>query len=366
MRVVLAPDSFKGSLGAAGAARALAEGWRTVRPQDELLLCPMADGGEGTLAAVTTAHPDSTRHLVPGCTGPDGRPVNGRYALLPDGTAVVELAVASGLPLLERPAPLTAGTRGTGETIAAALDRHRPRRLLLALGGSAGTDGGAGLLSALGLRLTDADGHQPPGGGAALGAVRHADRAALRPPPPDGVVLLTDVTNPLLGPDGAAAVYGPQKGATPADIRILEAGLARLAEVLGGEPQLPGSGAAGGTAYGLHAGWGARIAPGAAAVADLLGLDRALAGADLVITGEGRYDLTSLRGKAVGEVARRATAARVPAVVIAGAVQVGTPRAGLHALRSLTALAGTPAEARRHPTRWLRTAAARTARTFPH
>ncbi|MER8185748.1 glycerate kinase [Kitasatospora sp. NPDC094015] len=364
MRVVLAPDSFKGTLDAAGAARALAAGWRSVRPQDELLLRPMADGGEGTLAAVTAAHPGSTVHVVPGCTGPDGRPVDGRYALLPDGTAVVELAVADGLPLLAHPAPLTAGTRGTGETIAAALDRHRPRRLLLALGGSAGTDGGTGLLSALGLRLTDAVGRQLPCGGGGLMDLRHADRTALRPPPPDGAVLLTDVTDPLLGPGGAAPVYGRQKGAGPADIDRLAAGLARLAEVLGGDPELPGAGAAGGTAYGLHAVWGATVTPGAAAVADLLGLDRALAGADLVITGEGRYDPTSLRGKAVGEVARRAATARVPVVVIAGSVRLGTPRSGLHALRSLVALAGTPAAARRRPAHWLSAAAARTARTF--
>ncbi|MER5864892.1 glycerate kinase [Kitasatospora sp. NPDC002040] len=343
MKVVIAPDSFKGTATATDAAAALAAGWRSVRPGDELLLCPMADGGEGTLAAVGAG---GELIEVPNCTAPDGRPVTGQYALLPDGTAVVELATASGLPLLDRPAPLTATTRGTGQTVAAALDRGA-RRLLIGLGGSASTDGGAGLLAALGLRLLDADGRRLPDGGAALTAAVRVDRSELRPPPAE-VLLLTDVTNPLLGPDGAAAVYGPQKGASPADIAHLDRGLARLAGLLGGDPGRPGAGAAGGTAYGLHAAWGARLTPGAPAVADLLGLPAAVADADLVITGEGRFDPTSLRGKAVGEVLHRAAHTRT--VVVAGA-------ATLPAL-TLTALAGSTAAALADPLRWLRAAGA--------
>ncbi|MEK2493183.1 glycerate kinase [Kitasatospora purpeofusca] len=349
MRIVLAPDSFKGTATAAEAARALADGWHSVRPQDELVLLPMADGGEGTLDAVATAHPGATVHEVPGCTGPDGRRVPGRYLRLPDGTALVELATASGLPLLEgRLAPLAATSRGTGEAIAAALDAGATA-LTVALGGSASTDGGAGLLSALGLRVLGHSGAPLPDGGGSLATAGHIDTRRLRPAPPGGVRLLTDVTNPLYGPDGAAAVYGPQKGAGPSEIALLEHGLRRYAELLGGDPHHPGAGAAGGTAYGLAAAWDARITPGAAAVADLLGLDAALAGADLVVTGEGRFDATSLLGKAVGEVTDRAHRAAVPVRVVAGDSTDG---------RALTllSLSGDSDDAQRRATHWLRLA----------
>ncbi|GAA1961722.1 glycerate kinase [Kitasatospora viridis] len=356
MRVVVAPDSFKGTVTADDAARALADGWRSVRPDDHLMLRPMADGGEGTLAAVRSANPAAELHTVPGCTGPDGRPVDGLFALLPDGTAVVELAVASGLPLLgDELAPLTATTRGTGETIAAALDRGATR-LLVALGGSASTDGATGLLGALGLRLLDPEGRPLPDGGGALGRACRVDITRLRPAPAGGVRLLTDVTNPLLGRDGAAAVYGPQKGATSEQVERLDRGLARLAEVFGGRPEQPGAGAAGGTAYGLVAAWGATITPGAAAVAELLRLDQAFVHADLVITGEGRFDATSLRGKAVGEVIARAQRAEVPVRVVAG--ESAVPRT-----LTLTDLAGDPLAARQEPAHWLREAGARLARS---
>ncbi|MGV9270808.1 glycerate kinase [Kitasatospora sp. NPDC003701] len=356
MRVVLAPDSFKGTATAAEAARALADGWHSVRPADDLLPLPMADGGEGTLDAIAAAYPGATVHEVPNCTGPDGGPVTGRYALLPDGTALVELATASGLPLVEgREAPLTATTRGTGETIAAALDAGA-RALTVALGGSASTDGGAGLLAALGLRVLDGSGAVLPDGGGPLVSAGAVDRRALRPAPAGGVRLLTDVTNPLLGPAGAAAVYGPQKGAGPAEAALLERGLRRFAGLLGGDPDQPGAGAAGGTAYGLAAAWGARITPGAAAVADLLGLDRALAGADLVVTGEGRFDATSLLGKAVGEVIARAERAAVPVRVVAGDSADG------RAL-TLVSLAGGGGDAQRRAVHWLFRAGARLARS---
>ncbi|MGW6919125.1 glycerate kinase [Kitasatospora sp. NPDC054939] len=355
MRIVLAPDSFKGSITAADAARALADGWRSVRPDDELLTLPMADGGEGTLDAVAAARPGTTVHDVPHCTGPDGGPVTGRYALLPDGTALVELATASGLPLMARGlAPLTATTRGTGEAVAAALDAGASG-LTVALGGSASTDGGAGLLAALGLRVQGPSGSPLPDGGGALAIAAAVDRTRLRPAPAGGVRLLTDVVNPLLGPSGAAAVYGPQKGAGPAEAALLERGLRRFAGLLGGDPQQPGAGAAGGTAYGLAAAWGARIAPGAAAVADLLGLDAALAGADLVVTGEGRFDGTSLLGKAVGEVIARAGRAGTPVRVVAG--ESADDRA-----LTLVSLAGDGDDARRRADHWLVRAGARLAR----
>lgn len=357
MKVVIAPDSFKGTLDAVAVAEALAEGWSRVRPGDDLRLIPFADGGEGTLAAVLSAAPGAVLHDVPHCTGPDGRPTTGRYALLPDGTAVVELATASGLPLMARPDPLGATTRGTGQTIAAALD-HGANRLVVGLGGSASTDGGAGLLTALGLRLSDADGSRLPDGGGHLAHARYADLRDLRPAPPGGVTLLTDVTSPLLGPDGAAAVYGPQKGATPAQAAHLEQGLARLALLLGGDPHAPGSGAAGGTGYGLAAVWGARLEPGARALAELLGLDRALAGADLVITGEGCFDRTSLLGKATGEVARRAALAAVPVAVVAGDTTPDAPHGLLRQLSTLVELAGSTGEARLRTAYWLRRAGA--------
>ncbi|MGW4896914.1 glycerate kinase [Kitasatospora sp. NPDC004240] len=356
MRILLAPDSFKGTVTATDAARALADGWRSVRPGDELVTLPMADGGEGTLDAVAAARPGTTVHEVPGCTGPDGRPVTGRYALLPDGAALVELATASGLPLMDgRLAPLSATTRGTGEAIAAALDAGATA-LTVALGGSASTDGGAGLLCALGLRVRGRSGAGLPDGGGALVTAGSVDLTGLRPAPAGGVRLLTDVTNPLLGPAGAAAVYGPQKGAGQAEAALLERGLSRFAELLGGDPSQPGAGAAGGTAYGLVAAWGARIAPGAAAVADLLGLDAALAGADLVVTGEGRFDATSLLGKAVGEVIARAERAAVPVRVVAGDSTDG------RAL-TLVSLAGDADDAQRRAAHWLFRAGADLART---
>ncbi|RKE22915.1 glycerate kinase [Streptomyces sp. TLI_171] len=350
MRVVVAPDSFKGTIDATEAADALAAGWRSVRTADRVRCAPMADGGEGTLAAIVSASPGARLVEVPGVSGPDGRPVPGRFALLPDGTAVVELAVASGLPLLGGELqPVTATTRGTGETVAAALGAGATR-LLIGLGGSASTDGGYGLLSALGARLLDAAGAPLPDGpedlDAALERASGFDPGGLLPSPPGGVVLLTDVTNPLLGERGAAAVYGPQKGAGKRELPLLETRLTRLAALLGGAPSAPGAGAAGGTGYGLTAAWGAVVEPGASAVAELLGLPGLLARAELLITGEGRFDATSLQGKAVGEVVGLADAAGVPSVVVAG-------ESAVPGVLTLSELAGSSSAARAEPARWL-------------
>lgn len=354
MKVVIAPDSFKGTATAAEAAAALAAGWRRVRPDDELVPRPMADGGEGTLATVVAACPGAASHEVPGCAGPDGRPITGVFGLLPDGSAVVDIATASGLPLMGAANALTATSRGTGQLIAAALD-HGATRLVIGLGGSACTDGGAGILAALGARFTDTRRRNLGDGGGWLENLARVDLSGLRPPPPGGVVLLADVRSPLLGAEGAAAVYGPQKGARPTDIARLDLGLARLRDLLGGDPDRPGMGAAGGAAYGLATVWGAVAVPGAAAVADLIGLDQALEGADLVITGEGRYDRTSLLGKVVGEVQARAACARVPVRVVAG--DSTDPRTV-----TLTRIAGSTGAARRDAPSWLRHAAAALAR----
>lgn len=361
-RIVIAPDSFKGSITAADAADAIAAGWHDARPDDDLRCLSQADGGEGTLDAIARAVPGAEFVDAGPVHGPDGGLVPGAWLRLPDGTSVVELARSSGLPLLAAPAPLTATTRGLGETIAHALDAGAPA-LVVGLGGSASTDGGAGLLAALGLRLSDAAGAALPDGGGALAGVTSVDRGALRPLPPGGVRVLSDVDAPLVGPRGAAAVFGPQKGAGPDDVRRLDAALARFAALLGGDATIPGAGAAGGTGFGLAA-WGARIEPGAAAIAGITGLAEAVRGADLLITGEGRFDATSLTGKATGHALGLAEAAGVPAAVVAGRVAVDPPRPGGRAVAAvaLDRLAGGAEAAMADPARWLRAAGAMLAR----
>jgi glycerate kinase len=362
-RVVIAPDSFKGSATAAEVAAALAEGWRSVRPDDEVVELPLADGGEGTLEVFAAALPGA-RHRTVRVTGPDGREVDAGWLALPDGTAVVELACASGLPLMTHPDPLGAQTVGLGEVAAAALDAGA-RRLVTALGGSASTDAGSGALAALGARFLDPYGRSLPAGGGALADLARIDLVGLRPPPPGGVLCLVDVDAPLLGPRGAAAVFGPQKGAGPADIARLERGLARVADLLGGDPAAPGAGAAGGTAYGLAAAWRATLVPGVDTVAACAGLPAALAGADVVVTGEGRFDTTSLSGKVVGGVVRLAASAgpaAVPVLLVAGQL-ADVPPAQIRRAVALADLAGDAAPAVSGPRRWLVAAAARLARS---
>jgi len=353
VRIVVAPDSFKGTIGAAGAAAALAEGWRSVRPGDELACVPLADGGEGTLEVLAAAAAAPRWHRVQ-VTGPAGETVASCWLDLHDATGYIELARGSGLPLMAALDPLGAQTAGTGELIASALDGGA-RRIVIALGGSASTDGGTGALAALGARFLDAAGQELPAGGGALGALASADLTGLRPPPPGGVVCLTDVRAPLLGPRGAAAVFGPQKGADAAQVAVLEAGLARLARVLGGDPWAPGAGAAGGTGYGFAAAWSAEITPGAAELCRVVGLDRELAGAQLVITGEGSYDATSGDGKVTGTVLAAAVRAGVPAALVAGVIAADPPP-GVAASVALAVLAGGASRAMQRPDRWLRQA----------
>jgi glycerate kinase len=353
VRVILAPDSLKGTVSARHAAVALARGWSAVRPDDELVLLPLADGGEGTVDAFAAASPDAKLRTTR-VTGPDGREVEASWLLLADGTAVTELAESSGLPLMAAPDPLGASTSGLGEVLAAALDAGA-QRIVVGLGGSASTDGGAGALQALGARLLGRDGRAVPPGGGALLDLAEADLTWLAAPPPGGVTLLCDVTAPLLGPAGAAHVFGPQKGATPEQVALLDDALARLSALLAGEPDAAGMGAAGGTAYGLAAAWGAHIAPGARTVAELAGLPSALTGADLVITGEGRFDRTSLTGKVVGGVVELASAAGVPVAIVAGSIG-GDPPASVRVAVSLTELAESVDSAIAEPERWLEAA----------
>jgi glycerate 2-kinase len=347
MRVIAAPDSFKGSIGAADAAAALAAGWRSVRPGDEVVELPLADGGEGTVDVLAAAVPNSRRHFAE-VSGPANGRVTASWLEIPGNGHVIELAAAAGLTLLRPLQPLRAHTYGVGELVGHALDAGA-RRVLVALGGSACTDGGSGALAALGARFLDDAGRELPRGGGELVRLARVDLRGLRAPPPRGAACLTDVRAPLLGPAGAAAVFGPQKGAGPGDIDLLETGLARLAELLGDDPDAPGAGAAGGTGYGLAAAWGADLLRGAAEIAAIAGLPAALERADLVITGEGQYDATSLSGKVAGTVLALAAEARVPAVLVAGVLAV---RPAVPAVE-LASLAGGPEQAMAGVARWI-------------
>lgn len=368
--IVIAPDSFKGTIGAAAAAAALAAGWRRETPSDDVRLLPMADGGEGTVDAFAAAVPDARRMPVT-VTGPEGTPVAASWVLLPPspdaprGTGVVELANTSGIELLGTPPRLRAfdaHTRGFGEAIADAL-AHGVSRLVLGIGSSSSTDGGTGMLTALGARFADAAGSPIADGARGLGALSAADLSGLAPFPPHGVTVLSDVTNPLLGARGAAAVFGPQKGARPADVGELDAGLARLAALVDADPDAAGAGAAGGTGFGLLA-WGAQLVPGSAAVAELVGLDAAVAAASVVVTGEGSYDGQSAAGKVPAHVGALAAAASVPVALVAGRITTDADTSGFAATASLTALAGSSEAAMQDPARWLTEAGAVLARAF--
>ncbi len=331
-----------------------------MRLEDTVRVLPQADGGEGTLDAIEAAVSGARRHHTGPVTGPDGRPNPGQWLELPGKIAVVELAQMSGLPLMSAPDPLGATTDGLGEVIRDAL-AGGARSLVIGLGGSASTDGGSGALRALGLVLRGADGAPVPAGGGGLGRVAELDRRGLLAPPTGGVTLLTDVGAPLTGPEGAAAVFGPQKGATEAQVAALDAALAHFATLLGGDPNVPGMGAAGGCGYGFAAAWGAEVEPGAAYIARLSGLAEAIAGSDVVLTGEGRFDATSGTGKVVGELLRLAGRHDVDAGIIAG--QVSAAPAGVWTA-ALVDLADSVENAIAHPEPLLREAGAAAARHF--
>lgn len=348
MRVVIAPDSFKGSLSGTAVAARIAAGWRRLRPGDEVLQIAQADGGEGTAEVLAAARPGAEPVTVAQVTGPDGRPVTGGWVRLDHDTALVELAINSGLPLLAEPAPMSAHTLGVGQAIADALDAG-VRRIVVGLGGSASTDGGAAMLVALGLGMVDADGRDLPLGGAALARLARVDTTDLRRP--DEVLGLTDVRSPLLGPEGAAAVFGPQKGADAGQVAELDAALAHWAAHWDTDPQQPGMGAAGGTGHGLVAGLGARLVPGAPWVSAATGLDEAVVGADVLITGEGRLDATSLTGKVVSHVLGLGSG--VPRrVVVCGSHDGRTRPPGVEVLCT-TELAGSAEASLADPEHWL-------------
>lgn len=325
MKIVIAPDSFKESLSAPEVAAAIARGWRQVFPEAELLLRPMADGGEGTVDAVLAATGGERRECR--VCGPLGEPVLAHWGWLGEGTAVLEMASASGLhhvPRDRRDATVTTSL-GTGELIRAALDAGATR-IILGLGGSATNDGGAGLLQALGVRFLDAREAELPPGGAALARLARIDVGGLDPRLLQArVEIAADVDNPLCGPRGASRVFGPQKGADPQQVEQLDAALehyARLVAATLGEDHSrhPGVGAAGGLGFAARAFLHAGFRPGIELVAELSGLADAVEGADLVITGEGRLDSQSLHGKTPVGVARIARAAGVPVVALAGSL----------------------------------------------
>ncbi|MGZ4139271.1 MAG: glycerate kinase family protein [Actinomycetota bacterium] len=320
MRVVVAPDKFKGSLTAAEAAEAIGRGLRAAGADPDL--APVADGGEGTLDALHLAVGGSVMGVI--ARGPLGIPVRAHLARLNDGTGVVELSQASGLRLVpeaERD-PMRANTTGTGELIKGALAR-RPSKLIVAIGGSATVDGGTGLARALGIRFLDADGAEVPPGGDGLSRIATIDASGL-----DAcwssveVIVAADVMSPLAGPEGAARVYGPQKGATLEQIRLLERGLETLGKRIEADLgvavlEAPGAGAAGGVGA-MLLGMGAVLRSGAEVVFEAIGLAERIARADLVVTGEGRLDESTMACKAPAAVARLAAEARVPCVALVG------------------------------------------------
>jgi glycerate kinase len=358
--VLIAPDKFKGSATAAEVAEHVAAGIRRTAPAVRTTLLPVADGGDGTVDAAVAAGFERRTATV---AGPLGDPVQAAFALR-SGTAVVEMAEASGLRRLPggRLAALDAGTHGTGELIRAALDAGA-HTIVLGVGGSASTDGGAGMLAALGVRLLDGDGRELAGGGGALNGLATADLSGLDARLTGGgvqVVLASDVDNPLLGEHGAAAVYGPQKGAAPEDVVQLESGLAQLLSVLTRElarpsataALAPGAGAAGGIGFAALAALGARRRPGIEVLLDVLGFDEALAGATLVVTGEGSLDEQTLHGKAPAGVADAARRRGVPVAAVCGRLLLTGEQlaaAGIAAAYALTAIEPDPARCMAEP-----------------
>ena len=343
MRVLIAPASVKGSLDTTAVARALADGWRRARPLDETRLIPLADGGEGTLEAIKATGADWLE-LPVHARDPLGRPLRATFLRRGD-EAVIEMAVASGLSRIapaERDA-MAASTFGTGQVIAAAAGLG-VRRIVLGLGGSATTDGGAGLLTALGGRFFDTRGDDLAHGGGALADLARVDLQGVSPVLGEvHLTIASDVTNPLLGERGAAATYGPQKGADAEQVARLDANLAHYADLIEAEigrsiREAPGSGAAGGTTAGLLAIAGRfasfEIRPGVEVLMELAGFDEALVESSLVLTGEGRVDDQTGYGKTAQGVARRARDAGVPCICFGGGVLPG----GIEVLAKLGAV----------------------------
>lgn len=372
MKIVAAPNALKGSLSPFDAAAAIAAGARRALPTAEVVELGIADGGDGTAEVVCRARGGAFRELA--AVDPLGRPRTARYAWLDDGTAVIDVATASGISLLqsdERDA-LRATSYGTGELLRAALDGGA-KRVVLGVGGSATVDGGAGILQALGVRLLDGDGREVARGGAALARVARIDvrgmAAQVREVPLD---IACDVDSRLLGEHGAARLFGPQKGATAEGVEQLEAALAHFAAVVKRDfgrdiAEVPSGGAAGGIAAGLHGVLGARLLPGVDLVLDAVGFDASLEGAALCITAEGLLDRQSLRNKGPFGVARRAAARGVPVVALGGGIASDVTDADFPAFAGMFSICARPMsleQAMREAQPLLATAAERVVRLF--
>lgn len=347
MKIIAAPNAYKGSLTAVDAARAIASGVQHVFPDADVIQLPIADGGDGTLETLVAA---TAGKFVPvRVKGPLGDPIDSRFGLLPDGTAVIEMAEASGLRLLARDQlnPMQTTTFGTGQLIQAALD-HGAKRIIIGVGGSATVDGGIGMAQALGATLLDAAGQHITYGGDGLSQLQQIDVTTLDPRiATTEFIIASDVTNPLTGPQGAAAVFGPQKGATPPMVTDLDAALGQYAQIIQRDlgksvADLPGSGAAGGLAAGLVAFLDAKLHSGADAVLDALHADDYLQDADLVITGEGMIDAQTVFGKAPIGVARRARHYDVPVIAIAGHIAPDAEAVYEHGIDALVPLVDGP------------------------
>lgn len=373
MRIVLAPQELKGSLTAVGAAEAMAVGVRRALPSAAIDRAPVADGGPGTVVAVVQAAGGETRRAR--CRDPLGRPIEAAFGLIDGGrTAVIEMAAAAGIALLAPGEldPMRTSTEGVGDLIRAALDAGATH-LIVGLGGSATNDGGAGMARALGARLLDADGQELTPGGAALTRLARIDVSGMDPRLTSvRVEGATDVRNPLCGPDGASAVYGPQKGATPAQVEALDAALRHYADILRRDLgvdvlDVPGAGAAGGLGAGLIAFLHAALRSGFDLVAEATGLEDRIAAAALVLTGEGRLDGQSLFGKTTVGVARLARRHGVPAVALCGSLGDAWQRTlaeGLTSARSIAPGPITLAEMQHRAAELLTDAAEQTVRLF--
>jgi glycerate kinase len=370
MRVVIAPDKFAGTLTAIEAASAISVGWRSAAPGDDLILAPMSDGGPGFLDTVAAVFDGLTTATVQDALG---RSVPAGWLFTQVGgtrIAVIEAAQACGLARIqpEELDPAGASSYGVGELISVALSSGA-KRILIGLGGTASTDGGAGMAQALGVRLLDDAGRDLPRGGGALERLASVDRSGLDPRLEGvDVIAVADVDTPLLGERGASRMFGQQKGADDAAVQRLEAALAHYSSLVA--PELAatgGAGAAGGLGFGLLAFAHATVQPGFALVAGILGLRGKIAEADIVVTGEGRFDDQSLQGKVPGGVAEYAVAAGVPCVVLAGDVtldEAASKAAGIARAYSLMPLAGGTAEAFAQPAYWLEKLAAQVAREW--
>jgi glycerate kinase len=348
MRILVAPDSFKGSLSALGVAEAMERGIHAVFPEAEVLKVPIADGGEGTVEALVAA--TRGRRMHADVRGPLGESVRAYWGISGDGsTAFIEMASASGLPLVpkERRDPRLASTFGTGQLMRAALDAGL-RKLVVGIGGSATNDGGAGMARALGVGFLDAQGGPLPEGGTALARLARIDLSGLDPRLADAEILVAcDVENPLCGPRGASAVYGPQKGATPEMVQELDAALAVFAGVAatatGREvAQIPGAGAAGGLGAGLLFFTPATLRPGVEIVLETTDFETLVQGVDLVITGEGRTDSQTAMGKAPVGVAAVARRHGIPVICLSGGLGDGAEEVLAHGINALATIVPQP------------------------